>query len=304
MKENIMDKIVRVVDTKLTPPLTKFANFRPMQVIRRGMVSVLPVIFVSSIFLILYMLGSPSGTAEKPIIGFLAPYTDLLIIGHNYCLGFLSVYAAVAFGIEFARIYELDKMNMALLSLACFFAINLKDFTDGVISIANFSGAGLIGCILSSFIAGFIYYICVNKKITIRLPDTVPPEVLNSFTAIIPFLLAVPVCWLIRAVLNIDITVLLVNVLGPIFSYADTPLGYTVWCFLCSLFWAVGIHGDNILSGITGPLTTMWVAENATATLNGVALTELPHVWAASFNLFHFFVGSLWPLAIYLFILF
>lgn len=302
MKGRFMDKIVSFIDTKLTPPLTKFANFRPMRVIRRGMVSVLPVIFVSSIFLILFMLGSPSGTAEKPLIGFLAPYTNLLIVVHNYCLSFLSVYAAVAFGLEFARVYELDKMNLTLLSLACFFAINLKDFTDGTISVANFGGAGLMGCILSSFIAGFVYYFCVRKKITIRLPNTVPPEILSSFTAIVPFLIAVPLCWVIRTVLNIDITILLVNVLGPIFSYADTPLGYTVWCLLCSIFWAVGIHGDNILSGITGPLTTMWVAENATAALSGVALTQLPHVWAASFCLFHYWVAGVWPLAIYLII--
>lgn len=299
-KATFIDKIMGFVDAKLVPPLIKFAEFRPMRVIRNGMVSLVPMILVSSIFLILYMLGSPSGTSNTPLIPLLSPFIDKLLVVHNYGLSFLALYSSVVFGISFAKVYNTEIMSTALLSLNCFFAINLTDFIDGKIDVANFAGQGLIGCMLSSFIAGFVIYLCDKNKLEIKLPDSVPPEILSSFKAIIPFLIAVPITWVIRTVLEIDIAVVLNNVLGPIFSYADSPLGYGLYCFVLLLLWSVGIHGDNVLKGIIDPLTILWGAENAAAASSGVALTDLPHVWAYNLLFFHIWVAGIWPLAIYL----
>ena len=299
-KKNAMDKIVEFVEAKLVPPLTRFASLRPMEVIRNGMISLVPMIIISSVFLILYMLGSPSGSSNTPVLPFLAPIIDKLLVVHNYGLGFLALYASLAFGVSFARIYDVDILTTAILSVNCFLAINLKVFDNGQISVANFGGQGLFGCMLSSFIAGFSMYLCKKKKLTINLPDCVPPEILTSFKAIVPFAVAVPICWFIRTILDIDITVWLNSVLGPIFSYADSPVGYGLFVFICMSLWSVGIHGYNVLSGVVDPLTTLWGTENAAAAASGIALTKLPHVWAYSFHTSQMFVSTFWPLVVYL----
>ena len=299
-KRSPMDAIMEVVNAKVVPPLMKFANLKPMIVIRTGMVQLIPMILISSIFLILFMLGSPSGTNETPLLPFLTPFLDKLIVVHNYGLSFMALYASVAFGIAYSDVYKTDKMTTALLALNCFLAINLKDFVDGSINVANFGGQGLFSCILSSFIAGGVMSFCDKNKLEIKLPDSVPPEVLGSFRAITPFAIAVPICWFIRTVCNIDIAVLLNNVLGPIFSYADSPLGYGLYVFVLLLLWSVGIHGDNVLAGVTDPLAILWGTENAEAVMAGVAPTALPHIWAYSFRFLHLWIAAIWPLAIYL----
>lgn len=301
MKKNFMDKLVDLIDQKLVPPMTKFANLRPMQVVRRGMMALIPMILISSIFLILFMLGSPSGTSEQPLISFLAPYVDILGVVYDYGLAFLSLYSSVAFGIAFANVYKVDTMITAILSLNCFIAMNINMVNmDATMSVANFGGAGLFGCMLSSFLAGYTVYFCEKRNFSINLPDTVPPEILSSFKGITPFVIAIPICWFIRTVLNFDITIALNNILGPIFSYADTPLGYGLYVFVVLTLWSVGIHGDSVMAGIADPLTMLWGTANTQAAAAGVALTQLPHVWSYSFQFFHIWVATFWPLVLYM----
>ena len=116
-KQSLMDKIMDVVNAKIVPPLMKFANLKPMIVVRTGMVQLIPMILISSIFLILFMLGSPSGTNETPLLPFLTPFLDKLIVVHNYGLSFMALYASVAFGIAYSDVYKTDKMTTALLAL-------------------------------------------------------------------------------------------------------------------------------------------------------------------------------------------
>ncbi len=299
-KHGVFDVILDVVNNKIVPPLMKFSNFKPMMVIRTGMVSLIPMIIVSSVFLILFMLGCPSGSDGITFLPFLAPFLDKLMVVYNYGLSFMALYAAVAFGIAYADVYGTDKMTTALLALNCFLAINLCDFVDGQISVANFGGQGLFSCFVSSFIAGGVMSLCEKTKFEIKLPDSVPPEILGSFRAITPFAIAVPICWAIRTVAGIDIAVLLNNVLGPIFSYADSPFGYCLYVFVMLLLWSVGIHGYVVLSGVVDPLTILWGTENADAVMAGVAPTALPHVWAFSFQSLHLWIAAIWPLVLFL----
>lgn len=302
MKEekSFMDKLVQLIEEKLVPPLTKFATFRPMQVIRNGMVALVPMILISSVFLILYMLGSPMDSG-KALLPFVTPFLDKLLVVHQYGLSFMALYSSVAFGIAFSDVYKTDKTATTILSLNCFLAININSFNVDVTTlVANFAGQGLFGCMISSFIAGIVLYECNKRKLTINLPSSVPPEILNSFKAIIPFMIAIPICWFIRTVLNFDVALFLNSVLGPVFSYADSPLGYGLYCFVLLLLWSVGMHGDNILDSVVSPLTLLWGAENATAATAGTSLTALPHVWAYSFRFFHLWIAAIWPLAIYL----
>ncbi len=54
------------------------------------------------------------------------------------------------------------------------------------INIANLGSGSLFGAIVTAIISVEIYRFFIEKKITIRMPDGVPPEVTNSFVALIP----------------------------------------------------------------------------------------------------------------------
>jgi PTS system cellobiose-specific IIC component len=51
--------------------------------------------------------------------------------------------------------------------------------------------------------------------------------------------------------------------------------------FLMTTFWFFGIHGANMLSVVTTPITTAALAANAEAVANG---TSLPYIYAGAMN--------------------
>ena len=296
-KGKFFDRVADFVSEKVVPPLTKFSNLRPLKVIRDAMVATIPMIIVSSIFLILFMLGSPVTyePGAQPLVGFLAPYIGQFITVHGYCLAFISLYVAVAIGIAFSNVYGTNTMSSALISLGCYFAITINNTgTEG------FDANGLFGCFVGAFIGCYVLKYCNDHKLTIKLPDTVPQLVVDSFASIIPWIVSITICWLIRVVLNFSFVTFFAQTLGPIFSLADSPIGYVIYIFFMLLFWSFGIHGDNVLSPVVAPLLTLWGAENSAAAAAGTPLTQLPHIWVYSFVHIHVWISSIYPCVAYM----
>ena len=61
----------------------------------------------------------------------------------------------------------------------------------GYMGQAYTGASGLFTCLIVGFLASMIYIKLMVKKVTIKLPDTVPPAVSNAFAAIIPGVVAV-----------------------------------------------------------------------------------------------------------------
>ena len=86
---------------------------------------------------------------------------------------------------------------------------------------------------------------------------------------------------MIRTILNINIITLISSLLQPILSATDSFWGMEVMALGSGVFWSVGIHWENMVSAITTPMWTQFLAENAAAAAEGVPLTELPHIWVS-----------------------
>lgn len=70
-KKSFMDKITDFT-TRLSGPLAKFANLKSISSIVNGLITIMPIIMVGAIFMILYVLGSPSiGTSGHALLPFL-----------------------------------------------------------------------------------------------------------------------------------------------------------------------------------------------------------------------------------------
>ena len=54
------------------------------------------------------------------------------------------------------------------------------------INLANLGSASLFGAIVTALLSVEIYRFFIEKDIMIKMPDGVPPEVSNSFIALIP----------------------------------------------------------------------------------------------------------------------
>lgn len=300
-KRGFLD-IINDFTMKLAGPLTKFAQLKPIAAIQNGLVGCMSIIIVGSIFLILGVLGSPTiGTSGQPLLPFLAPYSDKFYHVNSLTMNFLALYASVTIAMAYAEELKMNLKNAAVLGLATFLLMTINVISDGSITVKPFSASGLFVCIVTSLLSVRIYKWFIDKKIVIKLPDSVPPNVGNAFSSLIPFLVIFTVAWGIRTLIGFDMVEWLEKLLMPVFNAADNIVAFTSKMTLTNVLWSAGLHGDNMLTAIVQPFETMWAAANAEAFATGVAATELPHIWTPSLGRLCGWTSTVWPLLILMF---
>lgn len=283
-KRSFMD-VVEGFANKIAEPLIKFSMLNPIRAIQAGLVQAMPIIIVGSFFLILYVLGSPSiGGSDSALLPFLEPFANKFSVVNSLTIGFLGVYAAVTISMNYAELIGVDIKTAGILGLVSFVLINLNGGNaEGLYDLGNFGAEGLVVAIITSLVGVKIYKFFIDKNIVIKLPDSVPPNIGNAFSSLIPFFVIFALCWGIRTLCEIDIVASLNSVLVPIFSAADNVGTYTLRQFIVNLLWSVGLHGDNMFAvPIFNPFELQWTAENATALASGVSGYDLPHIMTYS----------------------
>lgn len=302
-KKSLNDRLTDSVN-KMAGPLIRFADLPSVASVQNGLVATVPVIIVGSFFLILYVLGSPSvGTSGEPLLPFLAPLSGHFLLVNSLTLGIMALYASVTISMNYAERLKVDVKTAAVLGLAAFILFTIGTVENGMINVANFGASGLFVAILTSLVSVRLYKFLVDRDIRIKMPDSVPPNIGNAFTALIPFLAIFTVAWLVRTVLGFDMATWLTTVLGPVISGADNLPIFVLNRLVTGLLWAVGLHGDNMLLPIFQPLQQTWSEANAAALASGVSPNELPHVWTLfGIDRLTYWPATVWPVLILMFL--
>lgn len=280
-KKGIMDKLTDLT-TKLSGPLGRFANTDIISSIVAGLIAATPIIMVGSIFLILFVLGSPSvGTSGQPLIGFLEPLADKFSIMNSLTMSMMSLYCAVSISYNYGAKKKMNTLTCALLGLATFIIFTVDGVNKaGEISVASFSANGLFVCILTSILSVRILKFFLDHNITIKMPESVPPNVGNAFGAILPYALIFTIAWLIRTVMNFDMVAWLNSVMQPLIATSDSIWMAMLIAFIVLLLWSVGLHGDNMFLTLFTPIGLSWLDANAMALANGTSTHDLPFILA------------------------
>lgn len=294
-----MEKFMNWIEAKLMPIAFKLSNQRHMRAIRQGIVATLPLTIVGSFFVILLNLPF-NGYAE-----FIAPYKAIIDVPFRFTVGILALYATYGMGAALARSYNLDEVGAGMLATVGFLIstvvpVQVTNAVDGVISagrymnIASLSSSSLFGAIVASIVSVEIYRIMKEKNITIKMPEGVPPEVSNSFGAMLPALAIIVLFWVIRHFMNFDISAVLSNLLMPLKDVlaGNSLLGGLLTVFLITFFWVLGIHGPAIMGPVIRPIWDMAIAENMTAFTNGVPASNLPNIFTEQFLQWFIWIGG------------
>lgn len=278
-KASKTDKITSIM-LKVSEPLSKFAARPVMKAIQNGLVTVMPLIIIGSLFLIVGLLGTDSITGSV-LVPFLEPYASKLTVMNSLTMGFLSIYCAVAIPMAYAEQLGESQKTCAVLGLAIFFTFTLSGVSDdGSIPTTAFSSVGLFAVIISSLVGTRLYKFIVDRHITINMPDSVPPAVGESFTSLIPFGIVLGVCWIVRTLIDFDFVAFLQTALTPFFTAADNIGVYTLERAINAALWAIGLHGESVwTTPIFQPFMIMWTEQNSVAKAAGEVL---PHIWTLS----------------------
>ena len=276
-----MDKFMKIIEEKLVPPMSKLGTQRHLLAIRNGVVSTLSLILIGSFFLIFVNIP------YKPLADLLAPYSATIALPFRMTMGLMAIYATFIMGSDLAKSYKLDPTTGGVLSLGAFFMlqmpVNVTTPADAplgfVLPMASLGASGMFSGILAMIFSVEIYRFFTKKKITIKMPEQVPPAVARSFEALIPGAVVLITLWIIRDIIGFDVNSALMAMFKPITGLLGNNLfGALLPMFFIHLLWSFGIHGMSIVGSVIRPIWLVMLDDNAKALASGTSATELPYI--------------------------
>ncbi|GEO57769.1 PTS sugar transporter subunit IIC [Companilactobacillus bobalius] len=294
-----MDNLVSFLNAKILPFANKMGNQRHMTAIRKGIISTLPLTIVGSFFTLI------NNIPVESVANMLSPYKEILDIPFRYTVGILALYATFGIASSLAESYKLDKLTNGVLAVLAFLVstaapIHVIDNVKGVIdagryiNIANLSASSLFASIVTGLLTVEIYRFFKVKNITIKMPDGVPPEVSNSFVALIPAAFILLFFWIVRYLLGFNIAEFLSMILMPLKGVlvGNSLFGGLLTIFLITGFWTLGIHGAAIMDPIVRPFWEMSIAQNMTEFASGTSAHHLSTIFTEQFLQWFIWIGG------------
>ena len=270
------------VNKYILPPVMKFVNTKAIQALRDGMLLSLPFIMVGSVFLLLASFPVPAVADWMNRTGL----THFWNQAYGASFGIVAIFAVVGIAYTWSKNEHVDPLPAGMTAFVGFLIIMnpttpVMDGSKTVISAAKaptlltgfidrtwLGGQGMIAAIIIGMITGWIYSWFIKKKITIKLPDQVPPAVAGSFVALIPA--AVLTCLWLAVYAGFDklagttMTEWIYHTIQtPLQGLSDSFGGILVMTILVPFFWFFGVHGSTLVGGIVGPILSANALQNA-----------------------------------------
>ena len=257
----------------------KFQSNNSLNAISNGMMGTMSLILAGSIFTIIATLLSLTGVLQTT-----DPVYQWLQLPYNMTLGLVSV--AVAFGIAYSYSKSLGvgkELANGFVSMFLFLmvasparSVVLEDGSTLTVLDTSFLGAtGLFTAIIMALVVVRIIKFCIDHHVTIKMPDSVPPFLGDSFAALVPLVINI-VLWcglntLCQSFLGASIPALIIGLLSvPLGALISVP-GMFVLGFICMLLWSMGIHGTAITNAIVFPVLMGAYQVNAELVASGAA---------------------------------
>ena len=286
------NKMFQFLERYLMGPMGKISQFRIVRgVMVAGMASI-PFTIVGSMFLIISVLPQSFPALEGIWSVSFDRIESLYMLANTATMGILALYFCIVFGYEYTKIQaqeeklNLSPVNGALLSMMAYFmCLPQLVFEDGMATLVNvisddqkiidgwemaggvtrLGTTGIFTAIIMAILAVKIYTFCVKKNIYIKMPESVPTGVSNSFTALIPTALIALSVIVITGVLmafGTDIFKIVAIPFSFVTKLSSSWVGLLVVYFFMHALWIVGIHGATIVTSFLTPIVLSNMVQN------------------------------------------
>ena len=278
-----MNKINTFLEEKMLPVAGKLSGNKFLIAIRDGITLAMPLIIIGSLFMVIASFPIPGWETWLGDVG----VSGYLWKGVDSSFGLIGLVASFGIAYSLTKQYGVDGISSGVVSLSTF--ITVTPFVTGDAGAGMPTGymaaKGLFVAIILGLINGYVYQWFINRDIQIKLPDTVPPAVSRSFSAIIPGAVLITFWLIVFGVLDAlalpnlhDVAQVVLG--GPLGLLGSNVFGTIIVVALNSLFWFVGIHGGNVVNSVMQPV---WIA-NLDANREAYQAGEaLPHIFTVAF---------------------
>ena len=284
-----MNSIVESFEHVMMPLAGKISSNKYLLAMRDAFSMLLPFIIVGSFFgIIEWVVLDPWGTImgadglglgqtftgldpksdaykASSFVGTMQMYQGLCNNIVTVGFGIFSFMLVAAFSYRLGGIWGGDKFSTALTALGAFIIVTSQQVVGkagdklGAFSLDYFGNKAVLTAIIVATVASWIFVkLSKNEKIRIKMPDTVPPAVSQSFAVLVPVFVTLTVFTIFstilsncqfmgKAALN-DLIYAIIQ--APLMGFSQ-GLGFSLlYQFIVWFFWWFGIHGHNVTAAI------------------------------------------------------
>lgn len=286
-----MKKFLDWMQKKLVPIANAMGRNKYLTSLRDGMMIAFPATMFGAIMVILQNLPQTFGFAKYLSPGVLKFFNDFFAPVGNATMNISAMFIAFGVAYQLASHYKQSKVFAGAISLSCFLMLTLvgNDKTAGAFfPITQLGAQGMLVAIIVAIVSCEIYCRISMANITIKLPDSVPPMIGQSFVAIIPGAVPLLLANIVRYVFTFtpyhDAIDFIYKVLQqPLMGLGDTLPAVLIAVFFTQLFWWFGIHGTLLVNSIIQPIMDSLALQNYNAYRSGVDAAHLPHIINTTF---------------------
>ncbi len=284
-----MNSIIEKFEGVMMPIAGKISGNRYLLAMRDAFSMLLPFIIVGSFFgIVEWVILDPWGTIMGPdgmnlgqVFTGLDPKSDAykasafvstLQIIQGLCnnvvtvgFGIFSFMLVAAFAYRLGTIWGGDPFSTALTAIGAFIIVTPGQVIGkagdkiGAFGLDYFGNKAVLTAIIVATVASWIFVkLSKNEKIRIKMPETVPPAVSNSFAVLVPVFVTLSVFTVFATILSVgdfmgktalnDLIYALIQ--APLMGFSQ-GLGFSIlYQFIVWFFWWFGIHGHNVTAAI------------------------------------------------------
>lgn len=310
--------MMRFAEKYILPAAVKFGNQRHLLAIRDALIGMIAITMIGAFAVLINNLGGAIDGYDKMMEAVFG--ANWKTLGGDIWWGtfaFMTVFAVVGIAHKLAKSYGDEGFEAMLVALASYFVLVPQSLaavsvtleggktatggTWGLVSWNSLNSTALFTGIIVAIVATEIFVRLTRvKQLVIKLPDGVPPAVSKAFAKLLPGMLTIFIVALVGLLFRLYISdgvffnEWLSSVLVKPLTDAADSLGFAIAiAFFIHFFWALGLHGPNILGGITTPLFTALGNQNVDLYAKGVKDFDKYAVLAGPFyDAFVFMGGS------------
>lgn len=277
--------ITSLLEQKMLPLAERISSNIYLTALKNAFIALIPFLIVGSFFLLL--TNFPISGYNEFMTSLLGKGTlDKLNYGINASYGLMTLLVIITFSKELVEKLNLSQ-SAAILPVAIFFLMLPGSITtesgtlvDGAYALLDFSSESMFLGIIVTLVTIKMIEFLEHRAFTIKMPDSVPPEIARSFKSLVP-ILVVLLFWIIVKVLfehtHFGTPGKFINVVlqQPLLYLGNSIFSQLIAEMMISLFWFFGIHGDSIVSSVMGPIWQTLSAQNLAQTQEGLTATNI-----------------------------
>jgi len=267
MNQGVFDKISKF----LVPLAGKLNNNRYLTVLRDAFMLAFPLTIFGSIAVVLMNLPFLDKIMSQSSLN---TFRSAMNIAPQATMGIMTIFVVFGIGYYLSKSYNVEAVFGGAIALTSFllltpFVLLVKgqEAIQNVIPVDRLGAKGMFLGMIVAFSSAEIYRFIVQKDITIKMPNGVPPAVAKSFSALIPaaitltFFLAINI--LVTQVFHTNMHDIIYNLVQtPLVGLGSGIIPTLIAIFATQILWFFGLHGQIIINSVMDPIWNTLAIEN------------------------------------------